>query len=276
MDKAILATRAQQFEALHHDTTFLLPNAWDPMSARILEAEGFPAIATTSGGLSWALGWPDGERAPWSEVVAATRRIATTLHTPLSADIETGYAATAAEVRSNVVEIIEAGAVGVNIEDQQGGKLRGIEDACARIRAAREAGEEARIPLLINARTDVFHLGPVSEAAVEEALRRAEAYLKAGASCIFLFGLSDLATLSRLTKEIGAPVNVVGRPGGPPLEALAEAGVKRVSIAAGLALLAYGAASEAAARLRATGEFESLRTRFTRAEAQKLASVGQT
>lgn len=274
MDTTTQASRAREFQALHHGSTFLLPNAWDPMSARILEAEGFPAVATTSGGLSWALGWPDGERAPWSEIIAATERIATRLNAPLSADLEAGFAATPAGVRSNIAAMIGAGVVGVNIEDQLGGKLRDVEDACARIRAARIAGEESGIPLVINARTDVFHLAPNTEAAVDEALRRAEAYVKAGASCIFLFGLSDLPTLARLTQRIGAPVNVVGRPDGPVLSAFAEAGVKRVSIAAGLALLAYGAASQAAAALRATGDLESLRTAFTRAQAQKLASIG--
>ena len=109
---------AEDFRKLHRaPPILLLPNSWDPMSARIFEAAGFPAAATTSGGLAWALGYQDGEKAPWPEVVAATHRIADAIRVPLTADIETGYGETPDALARTVTEIIGAGAVGVNLED---------------------------------------------------------------------------------------------------------------------------------------------------------------
>ena len=109
---------AEDFRKLHRaPPILLLPNAWDPMSARIFEAAGFPAVATTSGGLAWALGYADGEKTPWPEVVAATRRMAEAVRVPLTADIETGYGETPDAVARSVGEIVDAGAVGINLED---------------------------------------------------------------------------------------------------------------------------------------------------------------
>src|SRR5690606_20332293 len=131
----------------------------------------------------------DGEGAPWSEVLAATRRIARVVDIPVSADIETGFGDTAADVYNNVREIIAAGVAGVNIEDSDlrvKGKLRSVEDAVERIRAARRAAKDAEVPVVLNARTDVFHVNAGEESTRPgEALARAKAYLDAGADCIF-------------------------------------------------------------------------------------------
>jgi len=261
-------------QAFHnlHQTPFLLPNAWDAISSLILAGEEFPAVATTSGGVSWALGYADGEQAPWPEVIKAIERITRVLRVPLSADVEAGYAETANEMRDHVRQVIEAGAVGFNIEDRHGHALRDIDDACARVAAAREAAESSGVPAFVNARTDVFNLLGPSEATEAEARRRISAYVEAGASGVFLFGLSDLAMLQRLAAEAPVPINVVGRPGGPSFAELGAAGARRVSIAAGLALHAYGAARTAAARVRETGDFDSLRSDFSRAQAQALAT----
>ncbi|MDB5652256.1 MAG: carboxyvinyl-carboxyphosphonate phosphorylmutase [Hyphomicrobiales bacterium] len=264
--------RARAFHDLHQGPAFLLPNAWDPISALILAKEGFPAVATTSGGMSWALGFADGEQAPWPEVVKAVERIANVLPAPLSADIEGGYAESAHELHDRVVEVVGAGAVGFNIEDRQGDGVRELEDACARIAAARAAVERTGVQVFVNARTDIFNLFGVSEQSEEEAGRRVAAYVEAGASGVFLFGLSDLAILKRMASATPVPLNVVGRPGGPSFEAFSSAGARRVSIAAGLALHAYGAARSTAARLRESADFDSLRSDFNRAQAQALTS----
>ncbi len=151
---------AENFRRLHRaPPILLLPNAWDPMSARIFEAAGFPAAATTSGGLAWALGYADGEKAPWGEVVAATRRIAEAVRVPLTADIETGYGETPDAVARSVTEIIGAGAVGINLEDgtpNPDEPVRSIDDAAARIRAARAAASAAGVAIVINARVDLY------------------------------------------------------------------------------------------------------------------------
>ena len=132
---------ARSFLARHHARPILLlPNAWDALSARLFVAAGFDALATTSGGVAWALGYPDGESAPWPEVVAATARIVRCAQVPVTADIETGYAATPAEITAHVREIIGTGVVGINIEDGLHGPMRTVEDAAARLRAARVFG----------------------------------------------------------------------------------------------------------------------------------------
>src|SRR5205823_10435332 len=153
---------------------------WDAMSARLIAETGFPAIATTSGGVSWALGYADGEAAPWTEIVAATGRIARAVTVPVTADVEAGFGDTPDAVGRSIVDIIGAGAVGVNLEDGLRGPvpIRSVEDAVARLRAAREAGRAAGVPIVINARTDLFLKNIGDEAGrFDEAVKRARAYL---------------------------------------------------------------------------------------------------
>ena len=266
---------AETFRKLHRaPPILLLPNSWDPMSARIFEAAGFPAAATTSGGLAWALGYQDGEKTPWPEVVAATRRIAEAVRVPLTADIETGYGETPDELSRSITDIIGAGAVGVNLEDGMPNPkepVRTIEDAAAHIRAARAAASAAGVPIVINARIDLYlkHVGDEATR-FTETLQRAEAYLAAGADCIFVFAVADLDLIKKLTAAIKAPVNVVGRAGGPGLKALEAAGVARVSIASGASMVVMSTIQRIAEELRQTGEFDILKTSMTRPEAQKL------
>ena len=186
MNAAKQRVKAEQFRALHKGPRLLvLPNAWDAVSARIVAAAGFPAIATTSGGVAWALGYADGEAAPWDEVVAATARIARAVAVPVTADIESGYGATADAVGRAIGDIIGAGAVGVNLEDglRNGpAPVRSVDDMVARIRAARAAAEVAGVAIVINARTDLWikNVGD-GESRVADALTRGRAYLAAGA-----------------------------------------------------------------------------------------------
>jgi 2-methylisocitrate lyase-like PEP mutase family enzyme len=251
-----------------------LPNAWDAMSARLLEDAGFPAIATTSGGLAWALGRPDGEEAPWDEVVAATARIARAVRVPVSADIEAGYGDSPDAVGARVADIIGAGAVGINLEDstrRDDMPLRTREEAAARIAAARKAARASGVPLVINARVDVYlkQVG-APETRFADTVTRAKAYLAAGADCIFPFAVNDPDLIAALAREIGAPINVVGRAGMPSRAELGRLGVARVSTASGLALVAMSALRAAATELRETAAFDVLSPAIKHPEAQRL------
>ena len=264
---------AHTFRQMHQSAhALLLPNAWDAVSARLFVEAGFGAVATTSGGLAWSIGYPDGEGAPWSEVLAATRRIARVVDVPVSADIEAGFGETASDVYNNVREIIATGVVGINIEDSDlraKGALQSIEAATERVRAARRAADDAGIPIVLNARTDVFHVN-VGEAKDRpaEALRRANAYVKAGADCIFLFGHPDLKVVAELAPAIKAPINIVGRAGMPDMAELARLGVARVSTASGPCMAALATVSSVARCLFDTRQFDSLTSDVKRADLQ--------
>jgi len=278
MNKDDQARLAERFRRRHQaPPLLLLPNAWDAMSARIVESAGFDAIATTSAGVAWALGYPDGEAAPWPEVVAATERIVRAVRVPVTADIEAGYGETPEQVATSVAAIIRAGAVGINIEDGTSRPdlpIRDIEDAVARIRGAREAATTSGVPLVINARTDLYlkHVGD-ERTRFAETVRRANAYTAAGADCIFPFGLVDIETIDELVKAIRAPINIVGRPGTPPADQLERAGVARVSTASGLTLAAMSVVRQLAGALRADGRFDVLASAMTRVEAQELLAA---
>lgn len=275
MKKDLQVRLAEDFRRRHHrKPLLLLANAWDPISARIVEAAGYDAVATTSGGLAWALGYRDGEETPWNEVVAATGRIVRTVRVPVTADIEAGYGETPAQVADSVRDIIRAGAVGVNLEDgthDDAHPMRGIDDAAARIRAARAAAEAEGVPIVINARIDLYlkRIG-TEETRFAETVQRGKAYLAAGADCLFPFALVDLAVAARLARELAAPINLVGRPGMPPLPEIEAAGVARVSVASGLTLAAMSSLKQMAGELRATGRFDALASSMKRDDAQRL------
>lgn len=271
--------KASAFRKMHQSPpALLLPNAWDAVSARLFEESGFHAVATTSGGLAWSLGYADGEGAPWPEVVAATRRIVRVVSVPVSADIEAGFGQTPLDVSNNVREIIAAGVAGINIEDSDlrtKGTLRSLDDAVERVRAARRAADDAGVPIVINARTDVFHVN-AGEASSRpaEALRRANAYVEAGADCIFLFGHPELEVVAELAKSIKAPVNIVGRAGMPGMNELESLGVARVSTASGPSMAALATVRRVAQALYETGQFDSLTSDVKRADLQSWFSGG--
>ncbi|HTI87338.1 MAG TPA: isocitrate lyase/phosphoenolpyruvate mutase family protein [Alphaproteobacteria bacterium] len=266
---------AQTFRRMHEaPPILLLPNAWDAMSARAFEAEGFNAIATTSGGVAWALGYPDGEKAPWREVVSATERVARTVRVPVTADIEGGYSDSLDQLADNVEDIIRAGAVGINLEDGRSDHdhpIRRLEDAVDRIRAARDRANTLGVPVVINARVDVYqkHIGEETSR-FEETLRRARAYLAAGADCVFPIGLSDLNVIANLVTALKAPINVVGRNGMPPIATLEKIGVARVSTASGPALAVLAFVQKIGRALRRDGTFDVLAPQTPRADTQKL------
>jgi 2-methylisocitrate lyase-like PEP mutase family enzyme len=275
MNYDLQAARAQDFRKMHDRTNvLLLPNAWDAVTARLLAQLGFPAIATTSGGVAWALGYPDGELAPLSEVLAVIRRIAHTVAVPVTADIESGYGTTPKDVSQTVRAVIDAGAVGINLEDSlhAPAALRDVNSAADRIRAARAAANAAGVPIVINARIDTYLLkvGDRDNQRFDETVRRAKAYLAAGADCVFPITLSDGPTLGALVAAIDAPVNVAPRPGLPPIAELQRLGIARVSTATRLVTVALAAIERAVKEVRETGRFEILETAWLPHDVQHL------
>jgi 2-methylisocitrate lyase-like PEP mutase family enzyme len=266
---------AEAFRRAHRGPPLLLlPNAWDAASARLFEAAGFGAVATTSGGVAWALGFADGEHAPWREVVEATARIVRAVRVPVTADIETGYGETPDQVAKSIADIAGTGVVGCNLEDgtaRPDQPIRPIDDAVARIRAARAAANASGVPLVINARIDVYlkNVGD-PETRFEDTVRRSKAYLAAGADCIYPFALADMDTIARLVKAIDAPINIVARAGSPPVAEFERIGVARISIAAGASLCAISLIQKIGVDLRTTGRFDTLQHSINRADVQKL------
>jgi 2-methylisocitrate lyase-like PEP mutase family enzyme len=230
--------KAELLRALHSGPHVLvLPNAWDVASARAFaRMPGCRAIATTSGGIAAALGYPDGERIPAREMLAAVERIADAVDLPVTADLEAGYGDAAA----TALAAIEVGAAGINLEDGAGP----VSQHVARIRAARAAADEAAVPLVLNARVDVYLRGTHD---VDDAIERSNAYLETGADCAFVIGVTDAATIARLVEGIDGPLNVLATDETPPIDELARLGVRRVSVGSGL-FRAGLAAAEAGAR----------------------------
>ena len=252
------SSRAELFRRLHTEGgPLVLPNAWDAASAALVERAGAAAVATTSGAVAWSLGAADGDRLPRAELVAAVRRIAGTVSVPVTADCESGGPAPAA-VGETVRQVLDAGAVGVNLEDG-GVPLRPVAEQAGRIAAARAAADAVGVPLFVNARVDVF-LRQVGERAerLPETVRRARAYAEAGADGIFVPGVLDPAVLVELVGRIPLPVNVLAGPGGPTIAELAATGVRRISLGTALAEAAYATARRAAVELLSTGTYDSL------------------
>jgi 2-methylisocitrate lyase-like PEP mutase family enzyme len=254
--------RAEAFRSLHGEGIFVLPNAWDAGSAAMIAAAGAQAIATTSAGVSWSLGKSDGEHLGRTEMTDVIARIAATVDLPVSGDIEGGYGEDPEAVAATVRAVINAGAVGINLEDSRSsdGTLHETSAQAARIRAGRTAAAEAGLPrLVINARTDVFLFG-IGEPGgrLDDVLARAAAYADAGADSLFVPGLLDLDTLSELTSKVSLPVNVMAGPGAPDVNALRSAGVRRVSLGQAISQAAYSLARRAAAEALTTGTYGSL------------------
>lgn len=249
----------------------LLPNVWDALSARLFAEAGFEALATTSGGVAWALGYPDGEVAPWPEVLSATERIVRCANVPVTADIETGYGETSAEVGAHVAEIIRLGVVGVNLEDGLHGRLRSTEEMIARLSAARQAATAEGVPIVLNARCDVFHVRQGAEnERLAATIERCKAYLAAGADCVYPFGLRDPEAIAALVKAVEGPVNVTGRPAMPNAAALERLGVARITIASAPTVVIMDAIQKLASEFRATGSFDMFASKLQRPEVQHL------
>lgn len=230
--------KADLFTSLHiKGSPLILFNIWDAGSARVIEQAGAKAIATGSWSVAAANGFDDGEETPIELVFANLDRIVRSVALPVTLDFEGGYATNIAELKENIKNLIAAGGIGINFEDRivGGAGLHSIEDQSARIEAIREAADTAGIPLYINARTDVFlQIYPAEndEVQLQQALERAEAYAKAGASGLFAPGLRDPNLIKKLCDDSPLPVNILVLPDTPPTKTMAELGVARISYGA--------------------------------------------
>jgi len=255
-----LRGRAIVLEQLHtRGPLLVLPNAWDAGSARVFVEAGFPALATTSAGIAFSLGYPDGEKISRDEMLAAVERITRRVSVPITADMEAGFGQTPDAVAETARGVLAAGAVGMNLEDSIEERLLDFDLSVARVRAAHEAATSAGVPLVINARTDAFHPGTLPpDRQFAEAVRRGNAYREAGATCVFVPFVGDSGTIERLVKAIAAPVNILGAPDAPTLTALEALGVRRVTFGSAPMRATLGLARRMAREWKEKGTYGTL------------------
>lgn len=248
---ALSTARAATLLRLHSPPGFVLPNAWDAGSARLLEEVGFPAIGTTSAGIAWACGVADGGVLDRDTMLDHVGRIVAAVDVPVTADLEAGYGDTADDVARTVTAAVELGAVGGNLEDAHAGELFGIDEATDRIAAARAAAP--RGTFVLNARTDTYFVGTTGDA-FAETVERAGRYVDAGADCVFVPGVVDEDTIRRLAAAVPAPLNVVaGLANTIDAPTLFSLGVTRVSLGGSLARVALTAVERAGRELLDSG-----------------------
>jgi 2-methylisocitrate lyase-like PEP mutase family enzyme len=273
MDRETQRARAIRFRELHLGPRILvLPNAWDAASARIFEKAGFPAIATTSAGVAFSLGFPDGERMGRAAMIEAVGRIVSAVSVPVTADMVSGFGGTAGELGQTVTALLAAGAIGMNVEDSvAGGALADVERQAEKIQTIRALAASAGVPLVINARTDVY-LREIGDTAsrFEHAVRRANRYRAAGADCLFVPGRLDAETIGRLTAAIDGPVNIIAVPGTPPVAELERLGVRRVSVGSGPMRATLALAARIARELAEMGTYTSFSDAMPSADANRL------
>jgi 2-methylisocitrate lyase-like PEP mutase family enzyme len=273
--------KAEAFRAMHTGSgTVLLPNVWDVASARIIEEAGFEAIATTSAGIAFAQGFPDGQKIPAEQMINAVAHIASAVRAPVTADVEAGYGQRPEDAARTARGVIEAGAVGMNFEDATGDAdhpLTELTLQLERIRAIRQSAEELRVPIVLNARTDVYLL-QVGEPSgrYDEAVRRLAAFRDSGADCVFVPGVRDAETIGRFVADLKCPVNILGVPGSPPVPDLVKLGVKRISLGSGSMRSSLGFLRRLAEEVKASGTFKLMEGAPSHAEMNKLMSGRRT
>ncbi len=252
--------KAEDFRRMHQGPPILvLPNAWDVSSARIFESVGARAIATSSAGVAFALGYPDGEKISRRRMVESIARIAANVDLPVTADVEAGYGPGVDDATDTAQAVIDSGAVGLNFEDATNapaGPLFPVDTQRKRLEAVRNVAERAGIPLVINARTDVY-LGEVGEPSTRfaETVRRVNAYRQSGADCLFIPGVTDADIIQRLVREVTGPVNILVGPGAPPIPELESMGVRRVSVGSQIMRATLATARDAARELLEKGTY---------------------
>lgn len=269
--------KANAFRAMHHGpNVLLLPNVWDVASARIVEEAGFGAIATSSAGVAFSLGYPDGQKISREEMLARIARIAKAVKAPVTADVEAGYGDRPEDAAQTARDVIAAGAVGMNLEDGTDDAARPLVDLplqVEKIHAVRQAALKSGVLLVLNARTDVYLLavGP-PEKRYDEAVRRLIAFRDAGAECVFVPGLKDAETIRRIVAEVKCPVNILAGPGFPPVPELQKLGVARVSLGSGPMRATLGLVRRMAEELKTTGTYKALEGAPSHAEMNRLLS----
>jgi 2-methylisocitrate lyase-like PEP mutase family enzyme len=272
MTRSDLASRATKFKALNDAGGLRLPNAWDAASARIFQAAGFPAIGTTSAGIAYARGLLDAEVITRDDMMREIAAIADAVDVPVTADVEAGYGPSPLDVAATVEATLDAGAVGINLEDNAhagaaadgSAPLFSIELQAARIAAARAVADGRGIAMVINARTDPFlmGLGADDEERLAMSIERGRAYLKAGADLVFIPVLVDPAQVRRAAKEIGGPISLMALPGAPSADTWFQAGAARVSLGPLAMMAALGVIRDIAADFRDAGTWTSIERTF--------------
>ncbi len=268
-------SKANAFRAMHRGGKILiLPNAWDVASARIFENAGFGAIATTSAGVAFTLGYPDGEKISREEMLARVGRIARAVKVPVTADLEAGYGGRPEDAARTAREAIGAGAVGMNLEDGTADVAHPLVELTLqleRIRAVREAALKTAVLLVLNARTDVY-LAKVGDPQkrYDETLRRLLAFRDAGADCVFVPGLADAETIGRIVRDVKCPVNILAGPGTPSAPELEKLGVARVTVGSGAMRATLGLVQRIAAELKSTGTYSGLEGGMAYADVNRM------
>ena len=250
--------RVREFRALHAAGCFVLPNPWDAGSARLLARLGFRALATTSSGFAWSKGLPD-NHVSLDAVLAHLREMAAAVELPINADFEGGFAVDPPTVAKHVLLAADTGIAGLSIEDSTGDMqqpLYEFELALDRVRAARRALDESETGVLLTARTEGFIAGRPE---LDETIRRLVAFAEAGADCLYAPGLRDLGQISELVTAVAPkPVNVLVGTDFTTVSALAELGVRRISVGGALARVAWAAFMDAATEMATHGTFSHL------------------
>ncbi|WP_298331964.1 isocitrate lyase/phosphoenolpyruvate mutase family protein [Haloactinopolyspora sp.] len=270
-----LSDKAERFRSLHRrGSPLVLPNVWDALSARLVESAGAPAVATTSAGVAWSMGTADGGHLDRDSALAVVARVVEAVDVPVSADIESGFGASPDDVAQTIEGVLEAGAVGINIEDvdpDDPTALRSIDDQAERIAAARDVADEAGTGLFINARIDTF-LRAVGDPGdrLPDTFERAETYYDAGADGIFVPGVLDLDIVAALADEIDAPLNILAAPGAPNVATLGSIGVARVSLGSRVAAAAYTVVQRCAQELFGAGTYASVEGALTSGDLNEL------
>lgn len=272
--------KADAFRALHSPSpVLLLPNVWDVASARIIEQAGFPAVATSSAGIAFSQGYPDGQKIPPERMFAVITDIAAGVRVPVTADAEAGYGDRPEDAARTAEHVIRAGAVGMNLEDSTGTSEKPLVDLSRqleKIRAVREACQKSGVPLVLNARTDVYLL-QVGEPSnrYDETVRRLAAFRDAGADCLFVPGLKDAPTIGRLVADLKCPLNILAVPGSPSVSELSALGVSRISLGSGPMRATLGLLRRLASELKTQGTFKNMEGAPSHAEMNALMSLRQ-
>jgi 2-methylisocitrate lyase-like PEP mutase family enzyme len=273
MDMEKQKVKADAFRAMHRGARILLlPNAWDVASARVFAQSGFGAIATTSAGIAFTLGYPDGQRISREEMLAVVRRIAAGVQVPVTADVEAGYGNRPEDAARTAREVAQAGAVGMNLEDATGNAQRPLLDLTLQVERVKAVVEAAReLPMVLNARTDVYLLQlDAPEKRYDAALLRLAAYREAGADCVFVPGLRDAETIGRLVKDLQSPVNILAGPGFPSVPELQKLGVARVSVGSGAMRATLGLLRRLAEELKTAGTYGALEGAISYADVNQM------
>jgi 2-methylisocitrate lyase-like PEP mutase family enzyme len=270
-----LKTKAEKLQAMHSaPAALVLPNVWDVASARIIEDSGFPAIATSSAGIAFAQGFPDGQKIPADCMMSAIAAIASAVNAPVTADVEAGYGGTPEAAATTARKVIEAGAVGMNFEDATGDSNQPLADLSLqleRIQAIRETALRVNVPLVLNARTDVYLLQVGDrEDRYDETVKRLRAFRDAGADCVFAPGLRDSETIGRLVSDLQCPLNILAGPGTPSVAELSALGVRRISLGSGPMRATLGLLRKLAEEVRDHGTFNAMSGSPSHAEINEL------